>query len=147
MDIQKIALRLSSLDESEVIPLLMSLHQQRYEMDIALRNHSDRLRGPWRDALVEHWYEHAEEQRSMAYDLAMKLVSMGQDPVLSNLTRYGSDASLTSMLTELKQRLESMIKMGEVILSMNPSSGVRIMVENHIVTDNQHLDDIVRMTP
>lgn len=147
MDEKKIAARIASEGDSAIVPMLVSLHQGRYLMDICLRNHSDRLHGPWRDSLVDHWYEHAEEQRSMAYDLAMKLVAMGIDPSLTDIKIPASDNDLNSMILDLSSRLRSLLAMGESILNTSPSSAIRIMIENHIVTDNQHLDDIIRMTP
>ena len=50
-----------SAPDGQVIAHLQKFLSAKYAIDMAYRNFADRIRGPWRDALAEHWYEHSAQ--------------------------------------------------------------------------------------
>lgn len=118
----------------------------KYRIDAAYRSFADRVKGPWRDSLVEHWQEHAKEERTAAYDLAMKIVGLGGDPSVTVVEVPMTPANLgafcaTLMSLELKAieaARETMSMSGELV-------SLRVLAENICLQDTAHLDDLRRL--
>lgn len=118
----------------------------KYTIDIAYRSFADRTRGPWRDALVDHWYKHSEEERRHAYDLGMKIVGLGGDPAQGNIQIPQCPANLEGFFrTLMSMELEAISAGREAIRLSGGNTGIKVMAENMIVIDTQHLDDLRRM--
>jgi hypothetical protein len=132
-------------DSNIVSNTIMDLLVCKYKIDIAYRSFADRVTGPWRDALVDHWQEHAEEEREHAYDLAMKLMGMGVDPNITNVSlNCASDLpSLCKCLVDME--LELIAKARQLCEISGDNTALRVLGENIALTDTQHLDDLRRM--
>lgn len=134
-----------SVTDGEAIAHLQKWLLAKYAIDVAYRNFADRVRGPWRDALVDHWYEHSKEERQHAYDLTMKIIGMGADPSVTMIqvppVTPGPEAM---MATLMKMELEAISAGREAVRMAGGRQSLRVMAENFILVDTQHLDDLRR---
>lgn len=154
INVESVAQRVSSsLQEGlflvPVENVVISLHkllEAKYAIDISYRSYADRVRGPWRDSLVGHWSEHSGEERKMAYDIAMKLMALGHDPLVSDIKIPVCGPTLASLAKCLVEQEKTAIMVGREIISMcGDNTALRVMMEDHIMQDQQHLDDLRRM--
>ena len=130
----------------QVIAHLQKWLAAKYTIDAAYRSYADRVRGPWRDALAEHWQTHAGEERKAAYDLAMKIVGLGGDPSVTSVTVPQSPADLGAFCAVLMSlELKAIEAARETISLSGEMGGLRVMAENILLQDSQHLDDLRRM--
>lgn len=128
--------------------LIGKYFQSRVKAEIACRNNADRLQGPWRDSVVQHWKEHAEEHRSMIYDLSMKMITtLGMDPKVDFVTMAPDNPAFESLLGDLESRSRELLDIGRQILELDIGVELRVLIENQILTDSQHLSDAIRMRP
>lgn len=130
----------------QVLGLLQKLVSDKYSLEIAYRNFSDRTRGPWRDALVSHWQEHASDERKMTYDLSMKMVGMGGDPIMTGLQLTACPANVASFCKILMSMELNNIKTARELADISGDNvGLRVLAENVVLLDSHHLDDLRRM--
>ena len=132
--------------EGQVIAHLQLFLTAKYAIDMAYRSFADRVRGPWRDALVDHWHDHSKEERGHSYDLAMKIVGLGGDPIQTVIQIPACTASLAALMQVLMDMELDVIEAGRALCSMaGDNTSLRVMGENMIIIDTQHLDDLRRM--
>lgn len=135
-----------AVPEGELIAQLGKWLTAKYRIDAAYRSYADRIRGPWRDSLVDHWYKHAEEERQQAYDLAMKIVALGGDPMQTVIDVPASPANLMGFCANLMQLELDAIENAHATIRMAGANGpVRVLAEQIMLVDAQHLDDLRRM--
>ena len=150
-DTLKIAIRVAAsrpfaVSDDIMIGCLTSYLLMKYEADLAYRSYADRVRGPWRDALYGHWKEHSEDERKGSYDIAMKLVALGVDPQVGELKVPEVVADTSLMMQALTAHEERLIDQGIRIIGIcGEDVGLRILMENLVVNDSHHLDDLRRM--
>lgn len=131
---------------SQMVAHLNHWLRAKYEIDAAYRSFADRIKGPWRDALVDHWQEHAKEERGHAYDLAMKIVGFGSDPIQTAINVPMCPANLVAfgaVLIDLE--LKAIDAAHKTIEMSGTMRALAVMAENMMLTDTQHLDDLRRM--
>ena len=130
----------------QVIAHLSKWLTAKYRIDASYRSYADRVKGPWRDALVEHWYTHAKQERKQAYDIAMKIVALGRDPMQTIIDVPPAPANLGAFCAQLAQLELSAIKNGRITIQLaGENAPLRVLAEQVIYTDAQHLDDLRRM--
>lgn len=130
----------------QIIATLQTLLSKKYGIEMAYRSFADRVKGPWRDALVGHWTEHASEERSMSYDLAMKVVGLGSDPIQTVVQIPQCVADVTAFCKCLAtMELEAIKTERDIIEMAGSSTALKVLMENHCHLDTQHLDDLRRM--
>lgn len=149
------AQRITAQDSREgelAVPVGQLLNQlgkwltSKYRIDIAYRSYADRVKGPWRDSLVDHWYKHAGEERQQAYDLAMKIVALGGDPIQTTIEVPACTPNLTGFCAILMELELSAIENARTVVQMAGNNGpVRVLAEQVMLVDSQHLDDLHRM--
>jgi bacterioferritin (cytochrome b1) len=160
MEFKKIAQKLAAFNDpsaegepgappGQIISLLRSYLTLKYTTDVAYRNLSDRLHGPWREAMTKHMYEHAEDERNHTYAIAMKIIGLGGDPVVQTINAIpDSTPNLTSILTALAGLELQAIKIARGLLFLSgEDDGLRVFVEDILLKDSHHLDDLRRMIP
>lgn len=130
----------------QVISHLQGWLTAKYRIDAAYRSFADRVKGPWRDSLVEHWQKHAEEERAQGYDIAMKIVGLGGDPSVTVIDVPPCPSSLPAFCASLMSlELKAIEKARETMSLAGEMAALRVMSENILLTDAQHLDDLRRM--
>jgi bacterioferritin (cytochrome b1) len=131
----------------DVIALLCDILLKKYEIDNAYRSFADRVRGPFRDALVDHWQEHAKEERTSAYDFAMKIMGLGGDPQVCPTTCSITNPTIDTFCQKLAEMELELIKMNRDLAEIaGENTALRVLAENTILQDTQHLDDLRRMS-
>jgi bacterioferritin (cytochrome b1) len=135
-----------SVPPGQVLAHLQKWLTAKYAIDAAYRSFADRVRGPWRDALVDHWYEHSKEERQHAYDIAMRIVGMGGDPMQTAIAVPACTASLEGFFRTLATMELEAISVGRAAIKMaGENTNLQVMAENFVLVDSQHLDDLRRM--
>ena len=130
----------------QVIAHLQKWLAAKYRIDAAYRSYADRVKGPWRDSLVEHWTTHAGEERQAAYDLAMKIVGLGGDPNVTIIEVPATTANLGALCANLMNLELKAIEAARETMSMSGEMvSLRVLAENVCLQDTQHLDDLRRM--
>ena len=135
-----------SVPDGQVIAHLSHFISAKYSVEIAYRNFSDRIKGLWRDSLVEHWHKHAQDERQSTYDLSMKLIGLGGDPVLTMIQIPVCTSNVIGFHQILmKMELEA-IEAGRTLIQMaGQNTGLKVLAENTVLLDSHHLDDLKRM--
>jgi len=132
--------------DGQVVAHLQKFLNAKYAIDIAYRSFADRVKGPWRDALVSHWQEHAKEERDSAYDLAMKLVGLGADPIQTAVQVPACPANVFAFCKALIElELKAIENSRRLIVLAGDNTAMKVLAENVILVDTQHLDDLRRM--
>lgn len=131
---------------AQVIAHLIEWQNAKYTIDIVYRNFADRVRGPWRDSIYEHWYEHAKEERENAYNLSMKIIALGADPMHTVVTIPQCPSNLAGFCAIIKDLEIKAIEKGKKTLEFaGENDSLRVFAEDIILIDSQHLDDLARM--
>ncbi len=119
----------------------------KYTINASYRSYADRVKGPWRDSLVAHWQKHAEEEMAAAYDLAMKIVGLGGDPSVTVINVPQTTPNLGALCAVLMSLELKAIEAARETISMSGERvSLRVLAEELLLQDTQHLDDLVRMT-
>lgn len=135
-----------AVDASVVCLTLQKWLELKYSLEVAYRSFADRSRGPWRDALVDHWYEHAKDEKKHQYSLAMKIVGLGGDPAVTCINIPQCELSLKNFFLCLMELELQTIEIGrEVIRISGDNTGLRLLAEEMVLLDSHHLDDLKRM--
>ena len=133
-------------DVTQIIGSLQCLLEMKYSLQTAYRSFADRTRGPWRDSLVEHWQEHSGDEKDHTYSLAMKIVGLGGDPAICSITVPSCECSLKAFFLCLIEMELQAIECGREILQMcGDNTGLRLLIEEIVLKDSHHLDDLKRM--
>lgn len=108
-------------------------------------SYADALRAPFRDALYAHFEEHAKEERTSIYDFNMKIVALGGS-VSTKTVRAPEAAGVQDILTAIIQFEKQLLEAQRELLRVcGEYDGLRLLLEEHILTDQRHLDDARRM--
>lgn len=136
----------SAVPVGEMMAHLQKWLTAKYAIDIAYRSFADRVRGPWRDSLVDHWHEHSKEERQHAYDLAMRIVGLGGDPAQTSVQVPPCTQNLEGFFKVLAgMELEAITAGRKAIAMSGENTSMKVMAENFVLVDTQHLDDLRRM--
>jgi bacterioferritin (cytochrome b1) len=134
-----------AVPDGQIIAHLQKFLSAKYAIDMAYRNFSDRIRGPFRDALAEHWYEHADDERKNIYALNMKVIGMGADPIQSYVQIPVCTPNVGAFVQVLMQMELDAIEMGRQLAEIAGANiGLRVFAEDTVVLDTHHLDDLRR---
>lgn len=118
----------------------------KYNIDAAYRSFADRVKGPWRDSLVDHWYKHAKQERKQAYEIAMKIVALGGDPIITVIQVPACVSNLGAFCKVLSDLELKAIHNGRITVDLaGENAPLRVMAEQIILVDSNHLDDLARM--
>ncbi len=132
--------------EGQVIAHLQLFLSAKYAVEMAYRNFADRIRGPWRDSIVDHWHEHAQDERKSTYDLSMKVVGLGADPMQTYIQIPACTPNVDAFMQVLMQmELEAIAAGRELATLAGDNMGLRVLAENTVILDTHHLDDLRRM--
>ena len=156
MNVVRIASRVANVSAAEgefAVPLgqlistLQTLLGAKYAVSMAYLSYADRVKGLWRDALVDHWHDHAKDERSMTYDLAMKIVGLGSDPIQTTIQIPQCPANTLAFCKCLAaQELEAIKTERQIIEMAGSNTGLKVLLEAHCQMDSHHLDDLRRLS-
>lgn len=137
---------LFAVPQEQMVKLLQKALKLKYTAVLAYMNYGDRIRSHFRDAIYAHFQEHIAEERKACYDLAMKITALGGEPEVQ-VSKVPSTPAITEMMMHLMQ-LEKQLIQGQrdVLATCGENVGLRILIENSLLEDQRHLDDIRRMS-
>lgn len=136
-----------SVPDGQVLAHLGTILRAKYAIEMSYRSFADRIRGPWRDAIVGHWQEHAKDERESAYKIAMKMVSLGGDPLLTDVQVPPCPSNLSGFFKSLAEQEAAAIHACQELISFaGDNTGLRLLAEETVALDSHHLDDLLRMT-
>jgi bacterioferritin (cytochrome b1) len=131
--------------DGQVIAHLQKFLSDKYAIDVAYRNFSDRIRGPLRQGLAEHFYEHADEERKNAYELNMKVIALGADPIQTQISVPACTPNISAFVQVLMQMELDAIEAGRELARLaGDNLGLKVLAENTVLLDSHHLDDLRR---
>jgi bacterioferritin len=136
---------LFAVPQQAMISLLQKALKLKYTAVLAYINYGDRIRAHYRDTIYAHFQEHLDEERKACYDLAMKITALGGEPDVQ-VQKVPSTPALAEMFMHL-MRLEKELIEGQraILAAAGENVGLRILIENSLLEDQRHLDDIRRM--
>lgn len=148
MDLHRIASRVAGdpAPAGQVIALLNKILAAKYAVEVSYRSYADRIRGHHRDAIVEHWQEHAADERKSAYAFAMQIVALGGDPMLTAVTVPQCVPDVQAMMSELAAQEQAAIAACEELIGLaGADTALKVLAEDAILLDSHHLQDLIRM--
>ena len=153
--IARVASRIANVDPKEgglgvpvgqVISHLQKFLTAKYAIEMSYRSFADRVKGPWRDSIVDHWHEHAKDERDGAYQLAMKIVGLGGDPIQTSVVIPACPANVSGFCQLLlNQEIDAIAAGRELIRLSGDNTSLKVLAENLIVVDAHHADDLRRL--
>jgi bacterioferritin (cytochrome b1) len=133
--------------DGQIIAHLGKILTAKYAIESSYRSFADRVKGPWRDALVEHWHEHAGDERKSAYAFAMKIVGLGGDPIQTAVMIPACVPDVGALVKVLAdQELAAIAACRELVQLAGDNTSLRLLAEETILLDTHHLDDLRRMS-
>lgn len=135
-----------AVPEGQLLAHMQHFIAAKYAVEMAYRSFADRLRGPWRDAVVDHWHDHAKDERQSTYDLSMKVVGLGGDPIQTAVQIPPCVPNVAGFCKVLMSMELDAIEAGRKLIGMAGSAtSLVVLAENTILLDTHHLDDLRRM--
>jgi len=134
-----------AVPQEKVVKKLQALLRLKYTAVIMWMNYGDRVRAHFRDAIYDHFNVHLLEERDAAYDLAMKITALGGEPTPA-VSRVPDIGDLHQIFITLLQAEKELIVCGrELLLLCGENTGLRVLIENTVLVDQKHADDLRRM--
>ncbi len=129
----------------QVIAHLQKWLAAKYRINAAYLSYSDRIKGPWRDSLAEHWRQHAEQERAAAYVLALRISGLGGDPSVTVIEVPQTTPNLGAMCAVLMSlELKAIEAARETISMSGEMASLRVLSEELLLQDTAHLSDLTR---
>jgi bacterioferritin (cytochrome b1) len=131
--------------QDKVVAQCNKLLRYKYTIIFMYMNYGDRIRAHFRDVIYDHFKEHIKEERMDAYHLAMKITALGGEPipkvgVIPNMSDL-HQIFMTLLQTE-KQLIEELRHLSDMA---GDNLSLKVMLEQMVLTDQQHADDLRRM--
>lgn len=134
-----------AVPQERVMSQLQKLLRLKYAGIIMYANYGDRIRAHFRDSIYNHFQEHLKEEREGAYDLAMKLTAWGGEPS-PKMAPVADVNDLHQIFMCVIVAEKQLIECERQLLTMTGECvGLRVLIENMVLTDQRHLDDARRM--
>lgn len=107
--------------------------------------YADVVRAPFRDALYAHFTEHAAEERAALYDVNMVIVAFG-GTLETKSTKIPPAQGIQEVLTNVLQfEKQLIVKTRDLLTACGEFTGLRLMLEEHLLADQKHALDARRM--
>jgi bacterioferritin len=133
------------VDQSAMIGLLGKLLKLKYGAVIMYMNYGDRIRAHFRDSIYDHFQEHMKEETSFCYDLAMKITALGGEPS-PKVSVVPDVAGLhQTFMTIIESEKEQIQVARDILTKVGENTGLKVLIENMVLTDQRHADDARRM--
>jgi bacterioferritin (cytochrome b1) len=131
----------------EVINHLNNWIADKYAIDIAYRNFSDRIPGPYRDGIADHFNDHAKEERGHAYDLNMIVIGLNSDPIQTMIRIPSCPSNIQGFISTLISMELKAVQAGRKAIELaGDLTSLKVTAENILNIDTQHLNDLRRFS-
>lgn len=136
---------LFACDQKEMISKLQKLLKLKYGAVIMYMNYGDKVLAHFRDSIYAHFQEHMKEEISHCYDLAMKITALGGEapPKVGQVAEVGGLHQ--TFIAVIQQEKELLKAARDVLARAGENTGLKVLIENMVLTDQRHADDARRM--
>jgi bacterioferritin len=136
---------LFAVDQQAMMVVLERLLKLKYSAVIMYMNYGDRIRAHFRDAIYDHFQDHMKEEISFCYDLAMKITALGGEPS-PKVSTVPDMSNIHHMFMNVIENEKEQIKVArDILLKAGDNTGLKVLIENMVLTDQRHADDARRM--
>jgi bacterioferritin (cytochrome b1) len=136
---------LFAVPQDAMIAALQKLLRIKYGAVILWMNYGDRVRAHFRDSIYDHFQEHMKEEISFCYDLAMKITALGGEPT-PKVAPVPDMLNMHHMFMNIIENEKEQIQVERDILAkVGENTGLKVLIENMVLTDQRHADDARRM--
>jgi bacterioferritin (cytochrome b1) len=134
-----------AVPQQKVVAQCVKLLKLKYTTHLAYMNYGDRIRAHFRDAIYDHFKEHMKEERTDAYHLAMKITALGGEPTpkVGTVPDVNDLHQIFTILLQMEKELIQELRNLSAMAGENLS--LKVMLEQMVLTDQQHADDLRRM--
>lgn len=134
-----------AVPQEAVVAQCNKLLKLKYTIMIMYMNYGDRVRAHFRDSIYGHFKEHMGEERDDAYHLTMKITALGGEPT-PKVSSVPDINNLHQMFVALLQAEKEIIQELRNLSAMaGDNLSLKVMLEQMVLTDQQHADDLRRM--
>jgi bacterioferritin (cytochrome b1) len=134
-----------AVPQEKIVAQCQKLLKLKYTTHLAYMNYGDRIRAHFRDPIYEHFGEHMGEERTDAYHLAMKITALGGEPT----PKVGTVPDINDLhqifMTLLQMEKQLIQELRNLSLMAGENLSLKVMLEQMVLTDQQHADDLRRM--
>jgi bacterioferritin (cytochrome b1) len=134
-----------AVPQQRVVAQCLKLLKLKYTTHLAYMNYGDRIRAHFRDPIYAHFGEHMGEERNDAYHLAMKITALGGEPTPKVATVPDINDLHQIFMTLLQMEKELIQELRNLSLMAGENLSLKVMLEQMVLTDQQHADDLRRM--
>lgn len=134
-----------AVPQEKVVGQCLKLLKLKYTMMIAYMNYGDRIRAHFRDPIYEHFKEHFDEEKNDAYHLTMKITALGGEPTPKVATVPDVNDLHQMFMVLLQLEKELIQELRNLSLMAGENLSLKVMLEQMVLTDQQHADDLRRM--
>lgn len=136
---------LFAVPQEKVVAQCQKLLKLKYTTMMMYLNYGDRIRAHFRDAIYDHFQEHMKEERNDAYHLTMKITALAGEPP-TKVGTFPDLSDLHQIFMVLLQAEKELIKELRALSAMaGENLSLKVMLEQMVLTDQQHADDLRRM--
>jgi bacterioferritin len=136
-------------EHPEIIELLQKAYNNEYLAWLAYQRGKHVIFGPWRENIINHFEEHAEEELDHSNYVADRLVALGEMPMLDMkaLERANKDITSTKDWLEFTVLLEgeAVQLYGEILKLLENHPDMRNVFEGYVTTEQGHFEDFEKM--
>jgi len=134
-----------AVPQEKIVGQCLKLLKLKYTTMLMYINYGDRIRAHFRDAIYAHFKEHAGEEREDAYHLTMKITALGGEPTpkVSTVPDVNDLHQIFMILLQAEKQLIQELRNLSLMAGENLS--IKVMLEQMVLTDQQHADDLRRM--
>lgn len=134
-----------AVPQQKVVAQCLKLLKLKYTTHLAYMNYGDRIRAHFRDTIYAHFGEHMGEERTDAYHLTMKITALGGEPTpkVGTVPDVNDLHQILTILLQMEKELIQELRNLSAMAGENLS--LKVMLEQMVLTDQQHADDLRRM--
>jgi bacterioferritin len=136
---------LFAVPQEKVVVQCLKLLKLKYTTHLAYMNYGDRIRAHFRDSIYAHFGEHMDEERKDAYHLAMKITALGGEPTPKVATVPDVNDLHQIFMVLLQMEKELIKELRNLAAMAGENLSLKVMLEQMVLTDQQHADDLRRM--
>lgn len=134
-----------AVPQEKVVVQCLKLLKLKYTTHLAYMNYGDRIRAHFRDSIYAHFGEHMEEERKDAYHLTMKITALGGEPTPKVATVPDVNDLHQIFMVLLQMEKELIKELRNLAAMAGENLSLKVMLEQMVLTDQQHADDLRRM--
>jgi bacterioferritin len=136
-------------DHPEIIDLLQKAYSNEYLAWLAYKHASKFIFGPWRESIIQHFNDHADEEEEHADWVGNRLAALGEAPALDTkiIKRAGQFNGDYVKIIEFVMQLEgeAVALYSKMLPLLESHAAMRAKIEEFVITEQEHFEDFEKM--